>query len=167
MKAKIILLSVVLFVFVSGCGYHLGSVPPAGITSIYIPMLENKVERQEITADVTDGIIKRFKTDGTVRVTNKEKADAILYATISGYKTEAVLFDQQDVGEEFRVIITVDVTLIKVEDNSVIYRSPKGIEGQATTQITLNQFEAEKNILPDIIKDLSRKVVEAVIESAW
>ena len=129
-------------------------------------MFENLTSRQEITSAVTDGVIKRFRTDGTIKITDKENADAILYGKITGYKTEAVVFDTQDVGEEFRVIITTDITLVKKDTEEVIV-SGKGVDGQAITQLTLNQVEAEKRILPEIIKDLSKNVVETVLESAW
>ncbi|MCK5706968.1 MAG: LptE family protein [Candidatus Aureabacteria bacterium] len=163
---KTILLSLTILCLLTGCGYHLGSVPPAGVTSVYIPMFENLTHKEEITADVTEGIIKRFKTDGTIKITDKENADAILIGKIVDYKTEAVLFNDQDVGEEFRVVITVDVSLVTISDKKTV-SSGSGLRGQATTQIVVNQIEAEKRILPDIIKNLSKKVVEVIIESAW
>ena len=169
MKTKKILHSLFLMLLLtalSSCGYHIGSIAPAGIKTVYIPMLENITHRQEITPDITDGIIKRFNTDGTVRVMDKDKADAILYGKISTYTTEALRFDDQDIGEEFRVIITVDLRLVKTDTGETIY-STKNIDGRATTEIILNQVEAERSILPDIIEDLSKNVVDSVLESAW
>lgn len=168
MKTKTILKSLFLIcvIALSGCGYRLGAVPPAGVKTIYVPMFENLTHRQEITASVTDGIIKRFRTDGTIKITDRENADAVLYGKITGYRTEAVVFDRQDVGEEFRVIITVDVSLVNSETEEII-TSGKAIDGQAITQLILNQVEAEKRILPEIIKDLSKNVVESILESAW
>jgi hypothetical protein len=166
MKKRMILLNLLFLCLIAGCGYHVGSVPPAGVTAIFIPVLENATNRQEITSDVTDGIIRRFKTDGTVKITGKDEADAILYGKIVGYRSEAVLYDRQDVANEFRVVITVDINLVNAKDGKTIY-SARSVEGQAVARLTVNQFETERTALPQVIDDLSKKAVEAIMERAW
>ncbi len=156
-----------LLIILNGCfGYKLGSTPPAGVRNIYIPMFKNLTTRQEITADVTNGIARRFRTDGTVKVTDKEAADAILYGTITEYKREVVSYSNNDVGKEFRITIYVDIVLKDAKTGKVILKS-NHIDGQAITSIGINQSESEKQILPEIIRDLSKNVVEAVLESQW
>ena len=170
MKTKKFILSLLFLLSVatlSGClGYKIGSTPPAGVKKIYIPMFENRTTRQEITSDVTNGIVRRFRTDGTVKITDKEYADAILYGTITEYKREVVSYTNQDIGKEFRITIYVDIVLKDAKTGKVILKST-GIDGQAVTSLNINQSESEKMIMPDIIRDLSKNVVEAVLESQW
>lgn len=167
MKKTLLNLLPVIVLFFSGCGgYHLGSIPPAGVKSIYIPMFENTTIRQEITSDATNAVIKRFNTDGTIKVTNKESADAILQCKITAYTTESVLFNDQDIGEEFRVMVNTDITLTSTETGEILFVG-KNIDGESVTQITINQTEAEKRVFPVIVQDLAKNIVEAVLESAW
>ena len=58
---------------------------PGGIKTIAIPTFKNAIPAAEIYTyrpgleiDITNAVIKRFNFDGNLKVTAKEKADAIL-----------------------------------------------------------------------------------------
>ena len=71
----------------SGClGYQIGPVKPSVLRDVHVvavPTFENKTLLPRVEVLVTDTVIKQLHQDGTYRVAESDKADAILKAQIT------------------------------------------------------------------------------------
>lgn len=71
----------------AGClGYHIGPIKPnylRDVSTIAVPVFENKTLLPRIEVLVTDTVIKQFHQDGTFRIGNEHNADAVLKAEIT------------------------------------------------------------------------------------
>ncbi len=73
--------------FFSGClGYQIGPVKPSALRDVHViavPTFENKTLLPRIEVLVTDTVIKQLQQDGTFRIAEGDKADAVLQAQIT------------------------------------------------------------------------------------
>lgn len=156
----------VLSILISGCGYKLGSMTVGGISTIAIVSVENETDKTFIEeAYVTNVLSQRFNEDGTVKVVNSSIADALAYIKVTKYEQNAQAFSANDVGTDFRVIITAEVTVKSVEDEKVIYHNI--IQGEATYESGVDQSEIERITVKEAIKDLCIDVNRAILEGGW
>jgi outer membrane lipopolysaccharide assembly protein LptE/RlpB len=83
-------LFVVLLMIVSGCGYTFqgtGTVLPADVRKIFIPLAENNSTELGLADTVTEALREQFDSYGVVTVVEKQsEADAVLRVTITQVK---------------------------------------------------------------------------------
>lgn len=169
-----LLACVLLLVGLSGCGYTTGSLLPGNYRIIaiepfknnvgfvaensrrlYVPLLESKVRA---------AIIDRFNFDGHLRVKESQKADLILKGELTGFDREELrLSDNQDV-QEYRIRITVSLTLIDPAVEEPVWVEPS-FSGETTYFTTGPQAKSEADALEDALIDVSRRIVERTIEN--
>lgn len=151
---------------ISGCGYRVGSLLPKDIKTIAVPMFTNKTPEPELEVMVTNGVIREFISDGTLRVVEEENADTLLECEIIDYRREPLRYTQQEVTREYRLLIAVRLVFKDLRRNEVMWENPR-VEGEATFFVGTSLPESERLALPAAIKDLSHDVVEKVVEGGW
>lgn len=80
------LATLALAIFLSGCGYKLGEIRPTpmrAVRTLAVPNFKNKTYEPRIEALFADTLAKRLQQDGTYQIISEDKADAILYCTIT------------------------------------------------------------------------------------
>ncbi len=165
-------------IFLNGCGYKMGSTLPSNIKTISIPTFKNLTPEPGVEMSITNEIINQFQIDGSVTVVEDEEADIRLEGEILEYRREPLRFTGQDFREvtEYRLRLIVRLTLIDVKTNQPIWSTRK-VEGETTYFVGGSFRETERTALgaltsqersqlPTLEEDLSRNVVEAVVE-AW
>jgi hypothetical protein len=69
-----------------GCaGYHIGPIQPyslKAVHSISVPVFKSNTLIPRISVLVTNSVVKQFQQDGTYRMANSDRADAILTGTV-------------------------------------------------------------------------------------
>lgn len=166
------------FIFLNGCGYRLGSTLPSNIKTISISTFKNLTPEPGVEMSITNEVINQFQIDGTVKVVEDEEADVKLEGEIVGYKREPLRFTGQDFREvsEYRLRLIVRLNLIDVKTNQPLW-SDRVVEGETTYFVGGSFRETERTALgaltnqersqlPTLEEDLSRNVVESVVE-AW
>jgi outer membrane lipopolysaccharide assembly protein LptE/RlpB len=82
--------AVAILVLVSGCGYTFrgtGTVLPADVRKIYIPLVENNSTELGLSDTVTEALREQFDSYGVVTVVDKQsEADAVLRVTVTQVK---------------------------------------------------------------------------------
>jgi hypothetical protein len=117
MRTFALLLLGLTFAAVSGCGYRLGPAKPAilqNVTKIAIPTFKNDTLIPRIEVLMADATIKQFQQDGTYEIVPDDRADAILYCTLTGvekHQARAVLSNVL-ATREFSMRLRVDYELI-------------------------------------------------------
>jgi hypothetical protein len=104
---------ILIFAFISGCGYSTKSLISRKINSIYIPVFENNTFRRGLEFELTKAVKDEIMSKTNLRIVQKDNADTILTGKILKV-TEGIL--TQDITDnivESRLTIYVN---IKLED---------------------------------------------------
>ncbi len=166
--------SMVLALFLSGCGYTTGSLLPANFHTLYVESFHNKVQfvNEEfrglyvplLETKVRTAIIDRFQLDGHLRLSDSNKSDLILKGDLIGFQRDDLRKDQNQNVTEYRLRIIVSLTMIDNTNGQIFWDEPS-FAGEFTYFTTGPQAKSESDALNDTLTDLSRRVVERTIEN--
>lgn len=100
-----------------GCGYHLGSAKPAllrNIDTLAIPTFKNDTFEPRIEVLMADTLIKQFQLDGSYTIVSDERADAILYCTLTDVRRRQARAVRNNVlaTQEFALRLSVQWELV-------------------------------------------------------
>jgi hypothetical protein len=154
------------FVLLAGCaGYRLGPTLGAQYRSVAVPMFRNKTLKPQLEAQVTNGIIKRFQADGTLRVDSIANADVVLTGEIVRYRRHELRSRRTETGtpREYRVSIDAKIEARDRVTGKVLLASTT-VTGSADTFIGDDLQSAEEQVLPLIADDLAKQVVTLLAE---
>ncbi len=175
-KSLFVLLGVGIGITLTGgCGYSTGSLLPSNYRTISVEPFKNKVGYLNenirglyvplLEAKVHDAVVSRFQTDGHLKVTRSEQADLVLKGSLIGFDREELrLSDNQDVTE-YRLRITVAITLFDGTGGGQELWDEPSYSGEATYYISGPQAKSEAQALDDALKDISRRIVERTLEN--
>jgi len=178
LKLKIISLSTIYYLLSTifmGCGYTTRSLISSKYKNIYVEHFENKIDIAKETESIRryklyyplleqniwKAVIDRFNLDGNLRVSPKESADLILKCSLLDFRRDALRYEDNDEVEEYRISITVELEL-KDKNDKVLKKT--NIVGDATYFLTGPHAKAEPLAIEDAIQDVSRRIVEQVVE---
>lgn len=160
-------LAIPLFLL-NGCvGYKLGSMLPADIKTVYIPMFVNKTTEPMIEIDATDAAIREIQQDGSLRVVNEEEADAVLEVTLTSYTLSPLAYDKtaKTKADEYRMTLVASVVLKRRATDEVVVENP-AVPGESTFLIEGDFTTSKARGLPEAAKDLAHMIIQQVVE-AW
>jgi len=153
---RLILPSIILMVILSGgCGIY--SFSPGGksaVKTIYVPQFENKTIEVGLSGQMTDLVVDAFISDGSMKIVDKDKAEAILSGVLSSYRREAYTYDEADNVKQYVIKMTFAVVLKDREKNENIWLETfysEGIYDAITESEEDGQVYAAKNLVVDII----------------
>lgn len=159
----------ILLLALSGCGYHLagtGSSLPPDVKNIAIPQFSNKTLRPDIENQFTNALLDEFVKGKKVAVVEESGADAVVKGVITGFETTPISFKGGDIIQEYRVTVTLEVSLIKKSDESVIWRD-KNVsyftEYKNDPDVAIseaNRDTAIKKIASDVARQLYSNILE-------
>lgn len=162
----LIFTSISLIIVLSGCGYRVGSLLPADLKTVAVPMFINKTPEPELESMVTNGVIQELIADGTLQIAEYEDADTLLLGEIIDYQREPLRFTDEDVTSEYRLIIAVRLKFEDLRHDEVMWESPR-VVGETTFYVGASLPASERAALPDAIEDLSHHIVEKIVEGGW
>ncbi|MBD3296958.1 MAG: hypothetical protein GF392_06270 [Candidatus Omnitrophica bacterium] len=177
MKRLSALALILTLAFISGCGYTTASMLPPEMDSIHIKNFENKIDVEHVVSDkrstydywpalevdITRAVINSFIFDGTLAVTSERDAKMVLEGMLVDFKLFPLSYDKSDNINEFRVSVTVDLTLYNNVTGEVMWKEP-AFQGQSTFTTVGPNALTEGEAVREAVKDLSARVVERVIE---
>lgn len=86
MKKLAVLITPLALTLLTNCaGYQLGSSKPtqlANVTKLAVPTFKNDTLEPRLEVLVTNAVIKKLQMDGAYQIVSRDKADAVLVATI-------------------------------------------------------------------------------------
>src|SRR6056297_3137888 len=127
---KLIILSIGM-VLISSCWYYSfkGTIPPH-INSIAIPEFQNNTAEFNLGEIVTDQVKINFIRENILNVTDRERANSILYGTITSIQDKPLVYESSQTGErveEYQVTITIEIEWYdKKEDENLIEKQFTG-----------------------------------------
>ena len=161
----------------AGCGYTQKSLLPENIKTVFVAPVKNAIDlsteisskdryrvyRPGTEVDLTNAIINRYVFDGTLKIESPEKADAVVEAKLIDYRRDALRYSNNDDVQEYRVSITIDVTVYQAKDHKVIWHDAT-LTGDTSFFITGSRAGSEDQAAAKAVEDVARRVVEKTIE---
>ncbi len=172
-----IILFCLLGLVLSGCGYTTRSLIAGKYKTINIAPFVNKIEltlesdsnskykvyRPMLETEVTRAVINKFLSDGNVKPVVVDMADLALKGELVEFRRDALRYTNNDEVDEYRINIVVNLSLWDKKNDKLSWEE-KNFTGSATYFVTGAQAKSEEQAVQDAIKDLSRRIVERVVE---
>jgi len=168
------LVSCVLCLAVTGCGYTTRTTLPKNIRTIHVGQLKNSIDYTTGTGrniylpllevNARNAIMDRFLFDGNLKIAKPHLADLILKGELTGYQRSALRYTDNDDVEEYRVHIIVSFILTNAKTEEIDWEEP-GFVGEATYFVTGPNVSSEDSAIEEAILDLARRIVERTIEN--
>ena len=163
-------------VALGGCGYTTKTQLPGDLKRIHVAPVQNGVDltaeisdqtlfrayRPGLEVELTNAIINRFIFDGTLKVTDPEKADAVIEATLADYRRDALRYNEGDAVQEYRLSVSLDVTMTQKSDKKVLWHDR--VTGDTTFFLSGPRSITEDEAAAKAVEDAARRVVEKTIE---
>ena len=162
------LFPLLLAFLLGGCaGYQVGPATPGylrGVHNIAVPTFGNITLVPRIEVLVTGTVIKQFQQDGTFRISNEDKADAILKGEIVAVNRTPARSVRGNVlsTTEFNLSMTVKYTLIGRDGK--ILGSPGQVGGSTSFFVGTDVSTDERQALPLAAEELARHMVSQLSE---
>jgi len=157
-----------VFLLLTGClGYHVGPVKPSVLRDIHaiaVPTFENKTLLPRIEVLITDSVIKQLQQDGTYRIANENKADAILKAEITDISRTPARSVRGNVlaTTEFNLIMHVKYKL-ETPSGTVLMPSAE-VVGTTSFFVGTDVTTDERQALPLAAEELATHLVTQLSE---
>jgi len=148
-----------------GCvGYRFGSTLPPGINSVHVPTFHNRTNEPLLETQTTGATKQELQKEGSLRVTGKSNADAVLEVTLTRFILEPLRYerDRAKTTDEYRMRIRAELIFKRLRDGHVL--SKRTVEGEATFDPAGSLTSAKRAALPVAARDLAHDIVESVVE---
>ena len=148
----------------SGCGYHIAGkhgTMPGDITTLSIPIFTNSTSKPDIESTITQAFVNEFVNN--VKIDNN--SSAVMKGTITSYELKAVSYTQNDVNKEYRLTITL---ALSITDGNAIIWEDSGISDYEDFSVNISNVsatnEGEVAALRKIGQDIARFTKERMLE---
>ncbi len=114
-------LSIVVIVSL-GCGvYSFSASGKRQFNSLSISQFENNTIQYQLADLLTDAVIKAFLGDGTIKIKEASRAEAVLNGTVTEYRRDAFTYDRQDNVTQYAAKVKIHVKVLKGNTDEVIW----------------------------------------------
>ncbi len=166
---KWITLSSVLFLlagFLASCGYTPAPILPDHIKTMAVNTFKNATIEYGIEEKLTLAVSDEFLRDGRLDIAGQQQADALLTGEITQYVLEPVSYDEQDIIEEYKVYIIVDLVFKDLTTDTVLWEE-RAMEGSVNYfvsskagELVETEDEAQDRLVDDLALDIVRRTIE-------
>lgn len=166
--AFIPLLAALTALTLTGCaGYQLGAIKPTPmrhVRTVAIPSFKNDTLEPRAEVITADQLIKQIQLDGTYRVVNSDKADAILEGTIKKIyrKPQRSVLGDVLATQEFTLIIQLQVNVVDRATGKILMR--RNAIGTSDFFVSNDIQQDERQALPlataKAVKQLTSQLTE-------
>ncbi len=150
----------------AGCvGYQFGTTLPNDYKTICVKTFVNKTGEPNLEFAATQNTLQQFQRDGSLSVTDAERADLVLETILTDASFDAVRFAKKRTAtaQEYRMIVTAQITLTDRKTGTVMIEKRK-VAGEATFETTGDMQQARLTAQPKVSRDLGHTIVKNVVE---
>lgn len=148
-------------VLATACGYHFsgGGKLPGGIQTVNIRIFENQSGETGIETLLTNDIVNQFLRFDTVRIVEKDRAEAILTGTIKSARIRTIAHESPGRSTERRITLHLDVRL-QSPDGRRIW-SASDIASGDSFEVAAEKHRTEQN-KKSAIANISERLAERI-----
>jgi outer membrane lipopolysaccharide assembly protein LptE/RlpB len=150
----------------SGCGYSLRGNLPEHLQTVAVPVFQNRTLVPAVENFLTTALLNAFTTNGRLRVTTVDRADAILEGDITGYTLQAIAYDSVANVRQYRLTLTLNLRFRDVRRNQLLFQR-NGYSDRADFVVPGTVGEtvvAAETALQQVSTEIARSVVSTVID---
>lgn len=166
MRRRGALLALGAALLASGCGYSLRGNLPDHLKTVAVPIFQNRTPVPAVENFLTNAVVNAFSTNGRLRVTTVDRADAILEGEITGYNLQSIAYDAAANIRQYRLTVTLNLRFRDVRRSEVLFqrfgyadRADFAVPGTVAETIT-----ASEGALQQAATEIARSVVSFAIE---
>ena len=170
MTKKIFVPSLLVAILVlGGCaGYRVGDISGRniqGVRSVYVPVVKNTSLEPDIQMTVTNAVIRRFNSDGTLEVNQNSNADSELDITIINVRHTPVRSSTSDIliTAEYQLTIEAKATYVNRKLGRKIFENTT-VSGSTNFFTQSDIQEGERQALPLAAEDFANNTVKLITE---
>ena len=146
----------------SGCGYHAGGLYDESISTVAVPIFENRTFERGVEFDITEALAKEIESTTPYKVTGESSSDTVLTGTITRVERRA-LSRQIGTGlpQEVQVVVVASFEWKNLRTGQIVRKRGR-IEGTAEyvpTQPVGEPFETARR---GAIQGLAREIVSTM-----
>ena len=150
----------------AGCGYSLRGNLPDHLKTVAVPIFQNRTPVPAVENFLTNAVVNAFSTNGRLRVTTVDRADAILEGEITNYYLQSIAYDAAANIRQYRLTVTLNLRFRDVRRNEMLFqrfgysdRADFAVPGTVAETIT-----ASEGALQQAATEIGRSVVSFAIE---
>jgi len=154
-----------LLTVLTGCGYHIagkGGNMPGNVTAISIPFFKNKIQKPDVETVITTALVDEFVKSGIAKVV-EENAEAVLNGAVTGYELMPVSFGKNDVIQEYRLTIKLEVSLVRNSDGKILWED-KNVADYEDFKVNIADINATKTSELDAVKKMAKDTARLIKE---
>jgi hypothetical protein len=151
------------------CGYRLEgrdtSLPPE-IQTIAVPTMGNQTLEAGIENIFTTALVREFNRDRRLRLVRAEEADSILRGSIQDFSISSVTYDEAGLAIEYRVEVTLEVSLRRVDTDEVLWQTApiREIETYRAVSGVLTNEARKREAVEEIARELAETVHDRIVD---
>jgi hypothetical protein len=161
----------------SSCGYALagrGTLIPAGINAIGIPLLGNHSSFFDVEQIITEKLRTEFIGRGSFRIVPDDTGvDAVVAGEISSVSVQPSAFNDQQLATRYLFVLTMKVSFTETDSAKVLwsndaltFRGEYELSQRTTSTIQGAGFlDEERSAFDRISTDVARTVATAILEA--
>ena len=164
--ARCLAVALIAALLCGGCAYRLGPTSTLDIKTVAVPNFKNTTLQPRISVQITNAVIKRFQTDGSIRVVSEDTADATLTGEIVGWDRAPLRYNIYNayVPSEYLLTVTAHVVLTNNRTGKRIFDT--NIAGTTFYFFGDDLAQAERQALPLAADDLAKRIADRILD-AW
>ena len=118
------LIPLLLFLFISGCGYRLRGTQELreDLQRVAILSFTNKTVESRIENDLFNALVDEFARSKNLKVVAAGDADLLVSGSISAVENYSISYSPDDKTYEYRVVMTIDVEVTEARSRKVFWR---------------------------------------------
>jgi hypothetical protein len=153
----------------SGCaGYRVGNTSGRdlqGVRSVYVPVAKNTSLEPDLQMTVTNAVIRRFNSDGTLEVNQNANSDSELDIVITNVRHTPVRSSTSDllITAEYQLTIEAKATYVNRRLGRKIFENIT-VNGSTDFFTQSDIQEGERQALPLAAEDLANNTVKLITE---
>jgi len=146
---------------IASCGpYSFNPGGRGGLSSIAVPLFENRTAEYGIRELLTEGVIDRFVRDGSLKVLNERLADAVLRGAVVGYQSDPYNYDAGEIVSEYRVTITVNVRVEDPVKRNVVWEEEAMSQWGLYEASTETEDDGKRRAVEKLAEDIVNRTVK-------
>jgi hypothetical protein len=162
-------LALLAILVLGGCaGYRVGNTSGRslqGVRSVYVPVARNTSLEPDLQMTVTNAVIRRFNSDGTLEVNQNSNADSELDIVITNVRHSPVRSSTSDIliTAQYQLTIQATATYVNRRLGRKIFENV-AVTGSTTFFTQSDIQEGERQALPLAADDLANNAVKLITE---
>jgi outer membrane lipopolysaccharide assembly protein LptE/RlpB len=172
---RILFVVLAAVLLMTGCGYTTRSLLPENYKTIYVAPFENKIDYMNqddrkiyipgLETKVRQAVIDRYLFDGNLHIGQENVADLVLKGQLLSFDRQELRLTTSEDVKEYRLLVTVALTLIDPADNNKVVWQEPSFSGEATYYVSGPLAKSESAAIDDAVNDLAQRAVARTIEN--